>query len=284
MSLGWGVVLMFAVSGSSPANAAPAETETANHETDASTAEERAAERRVEAEALFKKGDFEGALAAFREAHELASDPTDLFNLGLIYEEMGQLRLALEHYEAFVQQGHLSLEELRAGAERIEILRVLVPAAVPSVASSSGETAEPDAAPSKPSERTSPNSDRTSDPDVGMPLIRAGASLLGIGVALGVGGGVAFGLLATRNSERVEQLETGANPRRLSLTEAEDLDAQGRGYEALQITFITSGAVLAIVGTGLLAGGVAKRKRGRLESVSAFATPKTAAFQAQWRF
>lgn len=240
------------------------------------TPDETAAnEHRRRGEAKFRAGEFSAAIEAFEAARALSPDPTDLYNLGRIHEEMGELEAALAHYREFVKLPRLQLEERRAAAERIEVLRLAV---------------EQDAAkplpPTQPLVMPRSPAGDTDDALKSKPLWIAGAVLTGIGTALGLGGGLGFGLAARRNSDRVNELSNGSNPDRLSLMQAEDAHARGRDFEVLQIAFIATGGVVAVVGVALLATGLARRKNGRADrrALGPVVGPAHVGLRGVWRF
>jgi tetratricopeptide (TPR) repeat protein len=83
---------------------------------------EKAAALFKEADANYKVREFAKALAGYKEAYLLSSEPVLLFNIGQCYRQMGQLDEALKSYEAFLRDDPTSA--LRANAEaRIKELR-----------------------------------------------------------------------------------------------------------------------------------------------------------------
>ncbi len=230
-----------------------------------------ASDARSEAEAAFDDERYDDAAAAFELAYATAPHPTDLFNLGRVREEQGALAAALEHYEAFAEQPRLSLAQRDAAAERIEVLRKLVqpePASAPA----------PIAAPVQPTD-TGP-----AKGNAGRPLIISGAVLTGVGMLTAVAGGVGFGLVARRNTESLDRLSGGENPTRLTLAESEELHAQGRNAEALQITFLAAGSAVALAGVALLAVGIRTQRDARRASVTPVAGPGFAGVSSRWSF
>lgn len=248
---------------------------------ESSQASTEAARLRETAEAHFFENDLDGALKAFEQAHELAPHPTDLFNLGRIHEERGDLSRALSYYEEFVRQPHISLDQRATAAERIQVLRVLVEKE-PSPASdkSSKATKETPIATRSPS-----NADWEGDKTAHRMVI-AGSTLAGIGAALAIGGGVGFGIAARRNSDTIDSLLNGSNTDRLSLSEAEDVDALGKDYEILQITSIAAGGAIALAGAAVLTTGLIKQRRERLKlnAIAPHMTPTFAGLTTHWRF
>lgn len=252
---------------------------------DDASRQEDARRLRAEAEERFFATDYDGALSAFQRAYELAPHPTDLFNMGRIHEEKGELAAALARYEEFVTQPRIRLEERAAAAERIKVLRMLVEDEARDDRRLVRERKDERApAPEDPAQDDlSGPRDSTA---VGRPLLVSGVVLTSIGAALALGGGLSFGLLARRDSDRIDALGEGQNPGRLSLSEAENLHARGRDFETLQIASLAAGVTLAGVGTGLLVAGIVRRHRAqtRLEAVVPGVTPHMAGLQAQWRF
>lgn len=268
--------------GPRPALAEPA-TETTG--TDASgdettgSAQQEAAALRKRAEERYFADDHAGALADFARAWELAPHPTDLFNMGRIHEEMGDLEDAVARYEQFVEQPRIPLEERKLVAERLEVLRVLV------------AKQQPAAAPPPLPRMDAAGRDAMSDggaEDRRMrqtrPLVASGASLLGLGAAIAIAGGLGFGLTARRASDRVDALGNGRNPERLDLTEAENLDARGKDLEALQIASLATGGVMIAIGAALLGTGLARRRAGVRHSVSAAVSARSVGVTTRWRF
>ena len=120
--------------------------------------------------------------------------------------------------------------------------------------------------------------------NAGRPLIISGAILTGVGMLTAVAGGVGFGLVARSNTESLDRLSAGENPSRLTLAQSEELHAQGRNAEALQITFLAAGSGVALVGVALLAVGVGAQRNSRRASVTPTAGPGFAGVSSRWRF
>ncbi|MEM9453968.1 MAG: hypothetical protein AAGF11_07300 [Myxococcota bacterium] len=247
---------------------------------------QKAQKLRTDAQRRFAAQDYEGAIEAFEGAHALAPDPTDLFNIGRVYEEQGDLARALTYYERFSREPRLELGERQAAAERIEVLRVLVepPSSPPAHKSVSdpgpGPTRRSDSAIDSPA---APPTDDRSRRAVS-PLVVGGSALLGAGAAVAIAGGVGFGVSARRVGETIDSLDEGSNPDRLSLAQAEDQHARGQNLEALQITFIVTGAAVAAAGAGLLTAGLLKQRRARLQALAPTLSPSMVALHAAWRF
>lgn len=244
--------------------------------------EEQARALRRDGEDRYFEGDYEGALQAFEDARALSAHSTDLFNIGRIHEEMGQLPEALARYEEFVAQPNVPLEERAAAAERIEVLRKLVheeePAPPPTTASVRPVGANP-----------RDDVDYESDRRAQQRLRVAGITVAALGGAVAIAGGVGFGIVARRSSDKIDDLSEGRNPSRLSLSEAEDLEARGRDFETMQIAAMATGGVMVGAGVAMLV--VAHRRRVRserarssLQTVAPFVSSRSLSLHAQWRF
>jgi tetratricopeptide (TPR) repeat protein len=238
---------------------------------------ESAEELRQQARAAYAEDNYAEAIDLFEQAHELDPVPTDVFNIGRIHEARGDLREALLHYEQFVRFPRLSLEERKAATDRIEVLRVAIqPTTEPEPAE-----ARPQPQPRPPLSEPTPKRDT---PPEGRGMIIAGGVLIASGAALAVGAGVGFGLRARRASDKVDGVSSGSNPDRLSLSEAEDLDAEGKDAEILQISLGAAGGVIAATGIGLLVAGLIRQKRSRLQALHPVVGPRFAGINASWRF
>lgn len=256
-----------------PARAVEPDAADSSAPADDGTPADRAAALRKQAEQKYFDDDFQGALEDFAAAWELSPHPTDLFNMGRIHEEKGELVDAVRRYEQFVEQPRIPLEERALVAERLEVLRVLV-----------AEQTAPSPPPPRPT--TTGPADRTTmtdDPRAKSvrPLVISGSTLAGVGAAIALAGGLGFGLAARRDSRRIDRLGDGSNPERLGLAEAEDLDARGRDLESLQIASVAAGAALVVLGTALLATGLVRRRAAaRHDNVTAHVL----GLRSPWRF
>lgn len=240
--------------------------------------QEEAKVLRAEAEEHFFRDEYDDAVQKFERAFGVAGHPSDLFNAGRVYEEKGDIVTALERYEQFAEQPRVALEDRAIAAKRIEVLRVLVDEG------GDGGGDENRSAPPPAMPAGSTPADAPTPADTGKPMIIAGGALLGIGSAIAIAGGIGFGLAARRNSDKVDDLANGTNPDRVTLAEAEDLEAQGKDFAALQISFLVAGGAIAVVGAGLLAGGIVRRKNARLRALGPSVGPRTVGINAIWRF
>lgn len=256
--------------------------DTTNDDLPVGTPQAQAVQLRKQAEQRFVDEDYTGALADFQRAYELAPHSTDLFNMGRIHEEMGELQSAVERYEEFVEQPRVPLEERAQAAERLEVLRVLVAKDTPPSAAAPRLDGNPNRDASRFDDRASVDALRARE---NRPLVASGATFLALGAGIALAGGLGFGLAARRASDGVDELDEGRNPDRLSLSQAEDLDAKGKDLESLQIASLATGAAFAIVGAALLGTGLVRARgpRGR-RTVSPDISARTVGVRATWRF
>jgi tetratricopeptide (TPR) repeat protein len=275
-------ILLPGASAAAPQDAAAVEPTEPEEATPAEVSdEERARALRKEGEDLYFGGDYEGALRAFEDAQALSAHSTDLFNIGRIHEEMGQLPEALARYEEFVAQPNVPLEERAAAAERIEVLRKLVHKDDP----------PPPVSTSVRPVGSDPRDDMAFEAEqrAQRRLRVAGITVAALGGAVAVGGGVGFGIVARRSSDKIDDLSDGRNPSRLSLSEAEDLEARGRDFETMQIAAMATGGVMVGAGVAMLIVAHRRRARferarGNLQTVSPFVSSQSLSLHARWRF
>src|SRR5690606_36309128 len=82
---------------------------------------------------------------------------------------------------------------------------------------------------------SAPPSDDARPPPPGRPLVIAGATLVGLGAAVGIGGGIGFGVVANRRSDELDEVQSGGNPRGVTFPEARDLEDAGKRADVAQI-------------------------------------------------
>lgn len=187
---------------------------------------------------------YEDALEHFQEAATRYASPDFQYNIGLCYERLDKPEEAVRAFRTYLRAKPEAKD--RANVEdRIFTLEKEIEEAKNQPAQEA-----PDPEPVEPQE----------DLPSGKGLILAGAVLTGIGGAVGIGGGLGFGIAASNRSASVDDVSDG-NPDDLTFSEAQTLDDEGRRFETLQIVMAASGAAVAITGVALLAVGLKRKKR-----------------------
>jgi|GEM_PF-1349826 tetratricopeptide (TPR) repeat protein len=214
----------------------------------------------------YKDGDLEKALVEFEAAYALKPNPKLLFNIGLIYERLGNLKKAVDHYDRFVVAPDVPLELRGKASERLTVLRPIVEAQDAKAAEEARKNAEAakkadeiEVADIDPEEgkkdgegtekkvtTTDPEKPESDGPGAG-PVI--GLTMLGLGVAAGATGGV---MLATLDDEMAFVQESTPDARR---------DARERRSRnaTIGIGLAAGGGALAVTGATIW---LVSRKKG----------------------
>lgn len=87
------------------------------------TDEARAERLATEGVAAFEAGELEQALELLQASYELNSKPNLVFNIGRIYEELGEFEQAIKFYSDFIVLPGVDLETREFAVERIEVIR-----------------------------------------------------------------------------------------------------------------------------------------------------------------
>lgn len=230
---------------------------------------------------LYKAGELEKALVEFEAAYALKPNPKLLFNIGLIYERLGKLKEALDHYDRFVVAPDVPLELRGKASERIAVLRPIVEAqdakareearrkAEEAKKAEDIEVAEVETG-SKGADKTgegkgdgkvatsTPEEPETDGPGAG-PII--GLTMLGLGVAAGATGGV---MLATLDDEMAFVQESSPDARR----DARDRRARNA---TIGVGMAAGGGALAITGATIWL--VTRNKKDASANKSAVVVP-----------
>lgn len=224
----------------------------------------------------YQAGNLEKALVEFEAAYAIKPNPKLLYNIGLIYERLGKLKKAVDHYERFIVAPDVPLE-LRSNAnDRLELLRPIVEAqdakeqeearkkAEAAKKAEEIEVAEIDPEDGKTTDTkkavttTDPEKPEADGPGAG-PVI--GLTLLGLGVAAGATGGV---MLATLDDEMAFVQEPTPDARR---------DARDRRSRnaTIGIGLAAGGGALAVTGATIWL--VSRKKGGDAAEKSAVFVP-----------
>lgn len=212
---------------------------------------ESLSEKAVEA---FEAQDYEEAVRLFQKAYDASPEPNYLFNIGRVYEEMGDLRNAVKYYQQFVGQPGVDLDARETALQRLKVLRDAV------------EQLEADEKKDEEPEETTPDPVVDQPPptteDDGMErkkkLRIAGYSLMGVGAAGLIVGGV-FGGLALQSRNDAED-----QPADRYEDAADEARTRARVADAMFIT----GGVLAATGLVLFLVTLGGKKNSASTSVA----------------
>lgn len=188
----------------------------------------------------FERGDYEEAVENFELAFESDGNPNNLFNIGRVYEEAGNLEAAVDYYKRFLEQPGVPLDYRKSALERIEVLERTLAATTRGEPASEGPRDEPPTqAPAPSIERGEVDVDFARNAERRRKQRIAGYSLLGVGAAGLIAGGVLGGL--TRAAAR--DLDGEDDP-----SERERLADRGRGLATGADVLYIAGGSLALVG------------------------------------
>lgn len=225
-------------------------------------------ERRTLASEYFSRGleadeagDPEAAASAYACCFHIAPHPNTLYNLALAAEKAGDVRTAQHALERYISEapGALNLQEAaallatvtrRVGELPPEETTTTAPATTPERSSDPGTptpTGSPTGAWPEPAAASSPAASTPPANDGPSMLSIAGWSLLGGGLAIGVAGGAAFGVLADEEADIVEGSAPGTpwSDVQPHLTKHDD-------YQAAEIAMVAAGGAVLAAGAVLL--------------------------------
>ena len=270
LALGVGVTVLTT---SLPAIAAPADDgESIDTETRAMTAYR-------EGQEAYDAGDYAKALELFLEAQSLYPSPDFHYNIGKCHEALESYEQAVVSYKAYLRSYTSAYGEDPADKVNIQnkIDRLEKQVEAEKAAAEAERNKEPEVI-----IKEVPGEEKPKPP--GRALIITGGVLTGVGVGVvGIGAAV-FGSKAASISNELDEVYSG-NPRRVSLEEARQLDADGRAAELNQIIMISIGSAVAVTGVALLAVGVVKKKKGgKTPTVTPTAGPSGAGILIMGRF
>ena len=197
----------------------------------------------------FQNKDYEGAVELFERAYSIDSQPNYLFNIGRVYEESGKIDKAVEYYQRFVQSPGVDLESREIALERLRVLRE-IQKEITGPEKPPPDQVEPEPEPEGPS--NDPPVDDGEAPRKLSKLEIAGYSVLGVGGAALIIGGVFGGLALSQQSE----LDT-----QMSFENRQEVISSGTTNALVADILFISGGALAVTGLIMALVGRSKRKR-----------------------
>ena len=194
------------------------------------------------AKEAFAAKDFDTAADNFIKAYEASGDPNYLFNIGRVYEEAGNIEKSVEFYDKFVQAEGVSLDNRSLAVERLKVLKDILNA-------TKQEEEEAAAGPQPEQPETPPEPEGPTEKQRALRI--SGFTLLGVGAAGLIVGGVMGGLASSQDGDIQSQSSLGAR---------EDKADDARRSALVADVSLGVGAGLLVVGAVLVGVGYAKPK------------------------
>lgn len=194
----------------------------------------------------FEAGRYEQAVENFERAYALDGNVNNLFNIGRVYEEAGDLPAAIDYYTRFLEQPGVSLEYREATLERLEVLERTLAATRKN--EGDGAAAEGDGGDASGPPPPSVEGEGEDDPpppidDAAQARARkqrvAGWAVLGVGGVALVASGAIAGVTASTASALADETDPSARA---------DLALRGQSLAPAADALLISGGTLALVG------------------------------------
>ncbi len=212
-------------------------------------------EKAVEA---FEAKDYETAVKYFEAAYDADPNPNYLFNIGRVFEEMGDLRNAVDRYEKFVKSPGVDLDSRKFANERLEVLRGIISAEDEAKAKEEQRKADAEEAERRRKSGAGEGQDPTGGAEGGEPkddprkrTRTVGYVLLGVGAAAAAGGGVAGGLALGKHNDFKDETDPMA---------AADLKTEGQRLNAAADGLYITGGAIALTGLIMVVATLGKKK------------------------
>lgn len=229
--------------------APPKQTEPPPSEEEAAPEEDPNFQRAVEAyrrgTELYNAAKFDEALEAFQEAATLYASPDFQFNIAKCYERLNKYEEAIRSYELYLRTAEDTGDSAVVEASIADLKRRIEER---DAAAENEPEPEPEpTGPTKPPGRT---------------LVLTGGVLLGVGAAVALVGGLAFGIpVSSKNATLGEVLDD--NPDGLTFAEADKIADAARSSQTIELVMIGVGGALVLTGAVLLGVGMSKNKKAK---------------------
>ena len=281
----WGTVLAAAIVSASVPHAVAQPAPPAN-------AEEEAKTKFLAGKQSYRLGEYDEAIALWKEAYRLKDNPAFLFNIGQAYREKGDLPKALQFFESYLKEAPANASNRKDVEQRVVELKKLIEDQRASAKRPPNEPVELNPTTTTNPTGTDPTTTASTDPTTTSPPIGsepedpmeggggggggmriAGLATGGVGLAL-IGTGVIFGLKAKSAQSDVEDAIANGE---VWTEELEQKDADGRSAAT------TSSITLGIGAAAVVGGGVLfylGLRKGKTESEGVSLVPQVGADHA----
>ncbi len=199
-------------------------------------------------QAMYAEAKYQEALEHFQDAQSFFPSPAFHYNIAQCYEELDKPERAIESYRAYLRGVPDARDRPRVEAT-IERLEDLIEERRKEKELAAQLANQENNKPVGPTEKPKPK---------GMGLIITGGVLTAVGLGVGIGGGTAFGLQAGSKSDELDKINSGESS--ATLAQAEQIDKDGKQAETLQIVMFAVGGAVTVGGAVLLGLGVKKYK------------------------
>lgn len=193
----------------------------------------------------FKAKDYDAAVRLFEQAYAIDPNPNYLFNIGRVYEEKGDIRSAVDHYQRFVKEPGVDIGSRELAVQRLRVLKAIL-----------NETEAPAASPSGPDQGSTtspapqPDAGRVDNPDPKKSMRLGGYALIAVGGVSMIVGGV-FGGLTLGKKNDLDDSHV--------ISERESLAHQGHTFAVISDVTLFTGAAFLV--TGVVLAVVARKPR-----------------------
>lgn len=216
---------------------------------------------------LFEAADYRAAKDAFERAHALHPSPDLQYNIAQCHMRLGQYEAAIPAFEAYLEgkgdppdaadvrvqiaEARQRVAEREAALQRLRDARAAAEKKRRQPASSGVPTdigERPEAGPER-------------------PMIIAGSTMFGLGIAATAGTVTGLALAIDRNNDRISAINAG-NPQGESYETALELQRQNQRLQTAEYAVIGVGSGITLTGLVLMSVGLARRAKRRRGQVA----------------
>ncbi len=227
---------------------------------DDAVAEPSAGELSDQAVAAFEQADYDTAIDLFEQAYAKDPQPNYLYNIARVYEEKGDFAAAVERYQRFIAEPRVDLEARQNAIARLRVLRDALEQLQPPAELEPEPEAPSTPPPAREVRRDDPPTHDVEPPDRIRKARIAGYTLMGVGGAALVVGGV-FGGLAVGKANDADDAEF--------VDAAMGMREEARMHAKVADAMLATGGILAGVGLVTVLATLGKKQRSRTAVVPA---------------